>query len=103
MKIEAFQQCRSLNGWQPIKIRSHTRVDRVYTVFVNPWSGFEENICQCEGYMFQGKCRHQAEASDHICGWHELDDGPNQTDEQQTHQVCPSCGGPTMYVLENIK
>jgi hypothetical protein len=99
MNIEYFQQCRSLDGWQPIKVHSSSR-DLLYTVFVNPWSNSEENICQCEAYMFRGKCKHQEEASMHICGWHELD-GIAQTHEQKQYQVCPSCGGPTMFVLEN--
>lgn len=99
--IEVVQQCRSLDGWQPVTVHSKTRKGVVYTVFVNPWSDSSENICQCEGYTFGGKCWHQEEASSHICGWHELV-GIDQTDEQRERQICPECGGSTMYVLENL-
>ena len=72
-----------------------------YTVLVCPWGHPRENICECPGYYFKQKCRHQEEAMDRVCGWTELQIGKyKQTKEQKKSMTCPRCHGPTVWRLE---
>lgn len=104
--IVNVQQCRSLDGWQPIRVASSSG-DGHYTVLVNPWGEVEEYVCECRGYSYRGKCRHQQQAADKICGWSDVDRDGNlseraQTTDQYAKRVCPQCGGPTMIVAELV-
>lgn len=102
MKIEAFQACRTTEGWIPIRMPSATS-DDTYTIMVCPWGLPRENICECAGYHYRGECRHQAEAMDRVCGWTAQQIGEyNQTEAQSKSKVCPRCGGPTIYRMEVI-
>jgi hypothetical protein len=100
LKFITYQECRTLDGWQPVKVRSSDGKNW-YLVLVNPWDTPNENICECKGYMFNGRCRHQQVATDSLCRW--FDDGKKseiQTPEQRLDKVCPRCGGPTQVVVE---
>lgn len=102
------QQCRSRDGLQVVPVRSHTDQQKVYNVLSNVWGNVNEYVCQCKGYVNRGKCRHQQEAAQHLCGWADVMDNGQwnplaQTDEQADAKVCPKCGGPTMYVLELVE
>lgn len=100
------QQCRSAEGWQPIRIRSSSDPDKTYTVFVNPWHDPDTYVCQCEGYTYRGYCRHQLEAHEELCSWRTVIDGKlvddEQTSQQRLAKICPRCGGPTQWVTEVV-
>ncbi len=100
------QQCRSVDGWVPIRVGSSSQEGLHYTVLVNPWGETESNICQCIGYTHHGHCRHQEEASDRICGWRAVIDGrwtsDQQSDSENISRTCPWCHGPTMIIMEII-
>lgn len=101
MKIVPFQECRSLSGWTPIQINSSTDPDTTYVVLVNPWGTAAESICDCRGYHFTGRCKHQTLALKRVCGWSELDNhGILQTDLQKKDQECPKCLGATRWNME---
>lgn len=91
-----FQQCQSTVGWQPASIPSSSQEGKAYVVHVNPWKNDDEHICECPGYVYHGKCRHQKEAADKICGWHQLVSPEEQDADQWRIGLCPRCGGPTL-------
>lgn len=92
MKI--IHQCMTTVGWQPVRVSSSTG-EAAYTVHVNPWGLTHENICECKGYMYAGKCRHQASAAAKLCGWHELIGPETQIPQYRRDARCPRCEGPT--------
>ena len=87
-----------------------------YKVLVPPWDSGErdyrgklvEVICECESYLRRGYCRHQEEAQNAACVWSENGNegdafGPAiQTPEQARDHICPSCGGPTRTIIEDV-
>jgi hypothetical protein len=94
--MKVIHQCQSTIGWQPVPVRSHTNDQKVYVVHVNPWGRIHESICECPGYVNRGRCRHQQEAAEQLCGWHELI-GPEEQDEVQRRVgQCPRCGDQTI-------
>ena len=102
-QFRTYQACLSATGWQPVEVPSSDG-ETTYVVLVNPWGNFGENVCHCEGYNFRGKCRHQTEALNKVCGWSELEHQTIvQTDEQRRAKLCPVCGHPTKYEVEVIE
>jgi hypothetical protein len=98
-RITAVQECRSLEGWQPVSVLSQTVPDKSYTVLINPWGDPLDNICECQGYLFRGTCRHIHTAK--VCGWDEFD-SLQQTDENRKNMICPRCSGATRWAMEVI-
>ena len=100
MNLSCYQECRSAEGWQPIKVSSQSEEGKTYTVLVNPWGAVDENICECTGYLFRGTCSHQDRAMKTICGWREDKFTLTQTVDERAGMVCPECGGPTKWQME---
>lgn len=103
MSIVTIQECRSLDGWQPVEVKSSKDPDSSYVVMLNPWGSYEDNICECKGYQFRGQCRHQHIALGQICGWREEPGEAVQTDEQRANKVCPKCKNKTRWVMEVVE
>ncbi|HEY5443064.1 MAG TPA: hypothetical protein VIJ87_01055 [Pyrinomonadaceae bacterium] len=102
-QIVARQQCRSLDGWYPYKAQSSADEDAHYVVHVNPWANrSEQHVCECKGYQYRGRCRHQKEAHLDHCGWNEVDSEIQQTPEEAKNRICPECGGPTHYAMWEV-
>ena len=93
MKI--IHQCNSTVGWQPVRIDSTSEAGRVYTVHVNPWGHTAENICECNAYIYRGRCKHQDMAAQRLCGWHEVVGPEEIPPENRRLGICPRCGGAT--------
>ncbi len=94
-----FQECAQNAGWQEIEVPSSSDETVYYLVTLPPWDRTEdEAVCECPGYEFRGRCRHQREALGMVCNWSELD-GIDQTDDQRQEQICPECGGKTQVVV----
>lgn len=102
MNLRPYQQCLSAEGWQPIKVASASQPDESHLVLVCPWGIPYENICDCPAYFYRGRCRHQTEAMDLVCGWSELLDKVQQDEHQKQHKVCPRCKGPTQWKMEVV-
>jgi hypothetical protein len=94
-----IQQCETAEGWTTVDVPSHTDRDRVYTVVIQDPDDLDGVLCECEGYIHRGQCRHQQEALELLCAWKE-GDSP-QTDEQRKNRECPRCGRPTDWVRIN--
>ncbi len=76
--------------------------DGKYLVSLPPWDRHEnEIICSCPGYTFRGYCRHQRQALESLCAWNAKDFQTQQTPEQRSAFICPSCFGPTRLVMED--
>lgn len=102
-KLKPYQICRTAEGWTPIKVPSDSG-PQLYTVLVAPWGHPRENICECAGYAFTSKCKHQEIAMSRVCGWTELQIGKHtQTKEQRDGCVCPRCKGETLWRMEVIE
>jgi hypothetical protein len=102
--LASYQQCRSLDGWVPIEVGSRSQPGVTYVVLVNPWSDHSENICECKGYSFNGKCAHQKIASQKVCGWTEIGvRAKTQTENQKRLMECPACGGRTMWAFKMLE
>lgn len=96
-----YQECASARGWQEVEVPSSTP-GKMYKVLLPPWDReYEESIiCECSGYEYRGRCRHQREAYNYVCQWNELDSSPQSKDER-IRGMCPECGGKTHIVVEN--
>jgi hypothetical protein len=103
MDIRPFQTCRSLEGWFVVRIESSSDPGKRYVVHVNPWGDTAENICECQGYLYRGHCRHQTMAKDAVCGWQEGLGEEVQTEMQRKMKTCPRCGGPTRWEFEVVE
>lgn len=102
-QIVAKQQCRTLDGWYPHEVTSSQDEDQKYVVHVNPWANrSEQHVCECKGYQFRGRCRHQKEAHQNHCGWNAAESVESQTPEQERNRICPRCGGPTHYSMWEV-
>jgi hypothetical protein len=96
-----IQECVQNSGWQEVEVPSASNEVVFYLVTLPPWDRSEEEaVCECPGYEFRGRCRHQREALALICNWSELDSIPQTADEQR-RQICPECKGPTQVVILN--
>lgn len=94
-----IQECAQNQGWQEIQVPSASDPEVYYLVTVPPWDRTEdEAVCECYGYEYRGRCRHQREALSMICNWSSLD-SEKQTADQEKRRICPECGGPTKVVL----
>lgn len=102
MELRPYQACRTSEAWIPMEVASESRPGERYVVHVCPWGNATENICECPGYFHRGRCKHQTQAMDALCGWTELQEPKRyeQTDEQRKAKVCPRCGGPTSWQME---
>lgn len=94
VNLQAFQSCRSNEGWQAVRVQSDSDDKIVYTVLVSPWRA-NESICDCPGYLFRGSCKHLKRASDDVCRWTGAPGEPR-------HDACPTCGGPLKYEVEVV-
>jgi hypothetical protein len=100
VKIKPYQACRTSEGWTPVTIASESGPGS-YKVLVAPWGHPRENICECPGYVYGGKCKHQEQAMDVVCGWTELQIGDfKQNSEQRKKKICPRCSGSTFWRME---
>lgn len=99
ISIVPIQQCRSLDGWQPIEVESRTDPDVRYVVQVNPWGDENENICSCKGYHYRGNCAHQKMAHTELCAWSEEVSLERQSPDMRREMICPRCRGATMWVM----
>lgn len=100
MAIRPAFQCRTLDGWFPTPVQSESNEDINYIVHVNPWANrSEQHVCECPGYTYRGRCKHQAMAHNAICGWNEIE-GPEEAsaDDIQARR-CPRCAGPAHYAM----
>lgn len=103
MEIKPYQICRTSEGWIPVTVPSSSNTG-TYMVLVAPWGHPRENICECPGYVFTGKCYHQEDAMDQVCGWTELQEGEyKQNKEQRANMVCPRCQGETLWRMEVVE
>lgn len=94
--IVPYQICASADGWVPVLVPSKSqKLD--YRVMVSPWDNYKENICECAGYSYQGHCYHQELAQTMLCRWSARTGPEEQTDDQRDHEVCPRCGGPSVW------
>jgi hypothetical protein len=53
--------------------------------------------CSCAGYKYRRTCKHSRAVEESRCTWHSMYSDESQTVEQEANQVCPVCGGPTIY------
>lgn len=97
--MQIIQECAKVSGFVEVEVPSATDPDYFYLVTIPPWDRKEsEAVCECESYLFRGRCRHQREALGMVCNWTELDGQP-QTAEQRSKYICPECGGKTQVVV----
>lgn len=101
MQLVPYQTCRSTEGWFPVQIPSGSHGDRFYTVLVSPWA-VNESICQCKGYNYRSRCKHQEQAAERVCGWSELKNRQQQNGDEREHKICPGCGGPTRWEVDVV-
>jgi hypothetical protein len=95
------QHCVSAEPWFELTIGSHSHPDVEYRVKVAwPDDTMDELICECESYLYRGRCRHQQEAFAILCRWHQLEGPETQTVEQLKNRICPRCGDETIRVSE---
>lgn len=100
-ELKPYQSCRKNEGWMPVNVASDSRpID--WVVMVSPWGNPLENICECPGYLYKGKCKHQIIAMKKTCRWTELEGPELQTESQVKSKTCPRCGGPTSWELEVV-
>lgn len=92
-----IQECAKNGGFQEVEVASSDG-ETIYLVSLPPWDRVEkEVVCECPGYEFRGRCRHQREALALVCNWSELDGEPQSAGQVREH-VCPECGGRTRTV-----
>lgn len=105
MQMRPIQVCRSNDGWQPVKIASESEENLEYLVLVNPWGQPGENLCECPGYTFRGRCKHQSFAAAKVCRWAE--NNPQykvkQTEQDKETMTCPACDGQTKWEFEVVE
>lgn len=91
MNFSQVQMCISNQPWYSIKVRSDTNPRLVYSLKIPlPDDPKEEIICQCQGYIHRGACKHQGIADMMRCGWQEGD-----PESQIEPGYCPRCGNQT--------
>jgi predicted RNA-binding Zn-ribbon protein involved in translation (DUF1610 family) len=100
MGLVSRQKCSSWDLWFETKVDSQSNPDEKYVVLIPlPDDPVEEYICECQGYIHRGKCRHQQIAADSLCRW----DGETlQTEKQMRDMICPKCGDKTIWSTEWI-
>ena len=98
--ITSVQECLNDGYMTEVIVRSHTDRDRLYTVLVQTPDETQEVICECEGYVFRGYCKHQKQAMEALCKWTEKIGPEAQTNEQRKDKICPRCGGPTEWRMD---
>jgi hypothetical protein len=96
MRVVEVQTCVSAHPWFEMSIPSKTEAGKSYRVLV-PWpdDGVEDLTCECQGFIFRGRCHHQDEAFEQLCRWSSETGPEEQTKEQAKSRTCPRCGGPT--------
>lgn len=102
MGIIPAVQCRTLDGWYPLQVRSESDPNIHYSVHVNPWANrSEQHVCECKSYLYRGYCKHQKEAQIQHCGWNEIE-GPEEKLTNHDGSVileCPRCAGPAHWAM----
>lgn len=97
--MQLIQECAKVNDFVEVEVPSATDSDYFYLVTIPPWDRKEsEAVCECESYLFRGRCRHQREALTMVCNWTEMDGKPQNEFERRAH-ICPECGGETQTVV----
>lgn len=99
MEIKPYQSCRSNEGWVPVNVASTSQKMIDYVVHVCPWNTPRECICECAGYGYRGRCKHQEIAFDSLCRWDQLSGPEVQTEFQAKTNTCPRCGGATKWEM----
>src|SRR5947207_11630292 len=103
MTLQQMQHCASLEPWLELWIPSNTTPGKKYRCLIpypeDTWDS-EEVICECPGFLYRGRCRHQAEAYAMLCRWTERKGPEIQTPEQERDRICPRCLGPTERTTE---
>lgn len=97
--LRSVQRCLNSGEYTEYEIPSRTDPDIVYTVLVEDPDDIEEVICECDGFVYRGRCAHQAIALDLVCRWEEGDE-EEQTPEQRKQKICPRCGDDTEWSME---
>jgi rRNA maturation protein Nop10 len=103
VEVHNVQRCIQSGEYTEVLVPSRTDPKIVYTVLVTDVDEPEETLCECEGFLYRGRCAHQQIALDTICGWIDSgdeDENELQTNRQHTDRECPRCGGPTEWVME---
>lgn len=87
MTIEIYPMCASL---QEVVVKN---VGGYKQTLYNGAPLDDECTCPAYKYSRDRDCKHLREARMQLCGWHGAYDEPAENED-----VCPSCGGPTVYV-----
>ena len=95
MNLKTIQYCTSDGFMTLVKVPSHTTVGKFYEVLVQDINYPADNICECPGYTYRGRCVHQLDALNYLCMWDEIVGPEKQTQFQITNNICPRCGGET--------
>jgi|ERR1017187_9968474 hypothetical protein len=102
-ELRQVQHCVSAEPWFEISIGSHTTPGVEYRVKVAwPDDTQDELICECESFLYRGRCRHQQEAFGILCRWHQLEGPEEQTPAQAREHICPRCGDETIKETEYV-
>jgi predicted RNA-binding Zn-ribbon protein involved in translation (DUF1610 family) len=98
MGLISKQKCSSWDLWHGVQVDSQSNPGSKYTVLIPlPNDPVEDYICECDGYLYRGTCRHLQEAKELLCRW---DGDPIQTKEQASDMICPKCGNKTIWSTE---
>ena len=93
--LKIFQRCSNAVGWTVVEVESESNPGTMYRVVISDW----DYLCDCKGFEFNGKCKHRAMAEALRCRWEE-GNAPCQSNVERQSHICPTCGSPTIIVVE---